>query len=440
MDPTYEPISEQVLTSNQSSVVFSNIPQGYKGLSLLISARTNRGDTGDAMLLQFNNDTGNNYSTRSLYGTGSSAVSAVWSNVSGAYLVQGACGNNDTANTFGSSQTYIPNYSSSTNKSISHQGNSETNASTSYMSADAGIWNNTSAISSIRLAPLNGTLFISGSSFQLYGIKNADDGGRGFFGPAVTGGDEVFTTGNGYKVHVFKNSGTLNVTAPGEVEYLVVGGGGGGGTGYAGGGGGAGGLRSSISGESGGGGSFIGRTLYLAPGSIPVIVGAGGAANASGSNSDLSSITSVGGGRGGTYQASGTLGGSGGGGGGNDATVQSGGAGTSSQGFAGGSSGSGYWYAGGGGGGAGAAGSNGIGAAVGPGETAAIGGAAGAGLSSNASGSSTTYGVGGNGSRYNGPAPSAGTTNRGNGGGGGGLNTVAGAAGGSGIVIIRYRI
>lgn len=173
MATTMKLIAKNVLGSDTASVTFSSLPSTYTDLRLVCSARTDRGNNGDAILLQFNGDTGNNYSTRSLYGTGGSAVSAAWSSVSGIYLVQAAAGSSDTANTFGSSETYIPNYAGSTNKSVSHAGNSENNAATSYMSVDAGLWSNTAAITSIVLKPFNGTNFRSGSSFILYGITKA---------------------------------------------------------------------------------------------------------------------------------------------------------------------------------------------------------------------------------------------------------------------------
>ena len=61
----------------------------------------------------------------------------------------------------------------------------------------------------------------------------------------------------------------------------------------------------------------------------------------------------------------------------------------------------------------------------------------GAGVSTSITGSSVTYAVGGNGSKFGGTAGSAGTANRGNGGFGGG-NGNSGGNGGSGIVIIRF--
>ena len=453
MDPTYELISEQVLTSNQSVVNFNNIPQGYRDLYLSISVRSDRSSTYvDIVGARFNNST-INYSHRIVNGNSASASSATASSGTHtfAWFVY-ANGPLTTSNTFATNEVYIPNYNSNINKSYSTTFAVENNSSTvnhAFIGAIAGLWADTSPITSISLIPGFGSVFISGSSFQLYGIKNADDGGRGFFGPAMTGGDEVFTTGNGYKVHVFKNSGTLNVTAPGEVEYLVVGGGGGGGCGR-GGGGGAGGYRTG--------------TLNLnIQQSYSVIIGSGGSGatsfanrGSSGSNSIIGAITSNGGGGGGAYNDTASLrdgigGGSGGGSGHGPSSGIGGAALPSGQGNVGGNSSSSS-IAGAGGGGAGSAGANVT--------TANIGSSGGSGISTSISGSSVTYagggggggepaGVGGTGGGGTGaiftgsPNASSGTANTGGGGGGGaaGSNVPgAGGSGGSGIVIIRYRI
>lgn len=222
-----------------------------------------------------------------------------------------------------------------------------------------------------------------------------------------------------------------------SVEYLVIAGGGGGGSvsgGHESGGGGAGGYRTNRSGQTSGRGSATESSFTANPGtSYTVTVGAGGAASTVGNNSVFSTVTSSGGGRGGNGGGSGGggAGGAGGGGAHNNGTA---GAGTANQGYDGGSAAS---STGGGGGGAGAAG----------GSNTGVGGA---GLSNNITGSSVTRGGGGAG--YNGGSGQGisgggggfgggggerpGTANTGGGGGTG--NAVAGSAGGSGVVILRY--
>ncbi len=241
---------------------------------------------------------------------------------------------------------------------------------------------------------------------------------------------------------------TSNYLVP--AEYLVVAGGGGGAGRHAGGGG-AGGMRSG--------------TLSVLPGSthtITVGLGGSGAANNEGSaiaysgqNSIFSSITSLGGGRGGDNSTAPAVGGSGGGG--NGGANSTGATGTSGQGNGGGTGGGSY--AGGGGGGAGAAGNT---------HNSGTGGAGGNGLANSITGTSVTYagggggggwqsnpfgaggsGGGGAGSGSNGTDNNGtqgikarnGTDGLGGGGGGGGIEVGAsggGGNGGSGVVIIAY--
>ena len=103
-----------------------------------------------------------------------------------------------------------------------------------------------------------------------------------------TGG--TITNSGGYRIHTFTTDGTLIVPAgfSGNAQVLVVAGGGGGGSGR-GGGGGAGGLI------------YNSNFSLMAGTSYPVTVGAGGAAEANGSNSVFSILTAIGGGRGGSH-------------------------------------------------------------------------------------------------------------------------------------------
>ena len=299
----------------------------------------------------------------------------------------------------------------------------------------------------------------------------------------ATGGT-VTTCGN-FKIHTFTGPGTFCVSSAGNcagsnsVDYLVVAGGGGGSTvsnsNNAGGGGGAGGYRESSGAASGCySRSPLGACVSALPVSAtgyPITVGGGGSptpnshsTGADGSNSVFSTITSAGGGGGGNGPNNpGRSGGSGGGG----ATAGSGaGSGNTPpvsppQGNNGGSAST---TPGGGGGGATAAGTNGgpIAGPGGNGATSSINGTptarAGGGGGGNATGTPTPgapaptggSGGGGIGGQENPSSPfrvdgGAGTANTGGGGGGGSNNDdgpgtfSVGGAGGSGIVIIRYK-
>jgi hypothetical protein len=299
---------------------------------------------------------------------------------------------------------------------------------------------------------------------------------------SATGGTE--TTCGDFKIHTFTSPGTFTVTQVSStairntVGYQVVGGGGGGSEG----GGGAGGFRE---GRNTCVDNFTASPLVAnAPTNAvtvtaqgyPITVGGGGAVSTVGSNSVFSIITSTGGGEGGGGGTDpGGAGGSGGGGGSQNGPAGSpsptgGGSGGSgntppvnpSQGNNGGTGGSGFYYTGGGGGGAGATGS--AGTTAGPGSSPTSGGNGGNGVSSSITGSSVTRGGGGGGKRWtnnpgtpgqggtggggdSGGTGTPGTAGTANTGGGGGANssfcgpTACGsaAAGGSGIVIIRYK-
>ena len=291
---------------------------------------------------------------------------------------------------------------------------------------------------------------------------------------SATGGT-ISNCGN-CRIHTFTGPGTFqvcslsNIAANNEVSYVVVAGGGGGGgsaTGYfSAGGGGAGGFRETKSPVSPYtaspkcGYSTPGNRITVTATSFPITVGGGapgGAGNPAcgsrsnggcGSVSSFSTITSAGGGGGGksggspgATAASGQNGGSGGGGGGYN-TVPDGGKGegntpsvTPPQGNDGGTGygpGTGY---GGGGGGAGGAGTSGP-------TFPTHGAPGGAGVASEINASPITYAVGGQAGADCNSAADDGTANRGNGAQGGNNYSPnsGGGNGGSGIVIIRYKV
>jgi hypothetical protein len=285
---------------------------------------------------------------------------------------------------------------------------------------------------------------------------------------AATGGTtlEYDDGGKRYKSHTFTSNGTFQVTTAGngdrnQVDYLIIAGGGAGAN-RAAAGGGAGGYRTTIAPTPDN--VSPNAKVVVSVASYGVTVGLGGAVPFnSGANSSVSfptTITAIGGGRGGasgvTVAESPQNGGSGGGG--STGGGYPPGTGTAGQGFDGGG-GSGSYP--GGGGGAGQIGQNGtVGVRAGnggnglsntlrtgSGETR--GGGGGGGGLGNAGGNNTLGGFGGSGGGGNGGSGTAnnavaGAVNTGGGGGAGGTNVgvadYPGRAGGSGIVIIRYEI
>ena len=160
------------LASAQSSITFSSIPGDYTDLYLVLSTRN---DTNGALQLTFNSNTAN-YSGRRLYGSGSAVNTS--SNPSGtsALFLGDSDGPSQTSNTFGSLAIYIPNYAGSVAKSVSVETVSENNATQAFQHIIAGLWNDTTAISSIQITGYAGGNFVQYSSATLYGITAGSDG------------------------------------------------------------------------------------------------------------------------------------------------------------------------------------------------------------------------------------------------------------------------
>lgn len=441
---TYEPIISYTLPSNAATVTLGSggqgtIPTTYTDLVLVVSGGITAG--GENFLIQFNGDTAANYSDTRVGGNGSTAFSTRSSSQTSMIA----------ANIYSGQGTIIfqiQNYSNTTTfKTLL----SRVNYTGNLVSSHVGLWRKTpEAITSIKML-LSGENFVSGTTFTLYGIANAQ-----IEAPKATGG--IITYDNTYFYHTFGASGTFTPQQSLTADVLVVAGGGSGGL-Y--GGGGAGGLRAFAS-------QSLTTTAYTCT------IGAGGSSANGGASSfagsGFTTINATGGGRGGLSAANGSSGGSGGGGGALGGTgggsSYSGGAGNAGsyspvEGFAGGNNWNQSGAApGGGGGGAGAVGTNasaGVGGNGGIGATSSLitsivtsagvgqlvsstGYIAGGGGGGVESANGTAAGTGGAGGGGAGGLGAAGTNGSPNSGGGGGSYGGSGANGngGSGVVIIRY--
>jgi hypothetical protein len=440
----YTLIEHKKLDTAAASITFSSIPATFTDLYLVHSLRTNNAVNDENALLRINGDSTSNYVYRFLRGNGSSVGTGTATITS--VLAGRVNGTSSTASTFSSTSIYIPNYTSSAQKSISIDSVSENNATFGFQIITSVLWQNTSAITTLVLSAEGAQNLLTGSSATLYGINRTSAIGA----PKAIGGN--ITYANGYWVHTFTGSGTFYAQEDLDLEYVVVAGGGGGGN-VRGGGGGAGGYRSYIAGELSGGG-IVGTLAVSAKSgqSLPVQVGAGGSQNVSGSPSALDSVTALGGGNGANaFALQASVGGSGGGGSGGT-SWSAGALGTTGQGFAGQAGTPSSSDPAGGGGGAG-----GLGSATSSGGN---GGTGGIGVQSTITGAGTYLSGGGGGSQYFASPGAGGLGGGGNGdgrtgsnatsgqantgGGGGGGNTSYDAAkvagnGGSGVVIVRYR-
>lgn len=160
MASTYTPIATTTLGSAASSVTFSSIPSTYTDLVLVFNG-SNLGSAGQDIVVNFNGDTGTNYSRTYLLGNGTAASSGRSSNAA-SWAPGGLYPNSFYT-------IHFMNYSNTTTYKTMIARDSVPDA---YPALTVGLWRSTSAINSIT-ALVQGANFSTGSTFTLYGIASA---------------------------------------------------------------------------------------------------------------------------------------------------------------------------------------------------------------------------------------------------------------------------
>lgn len=163
MATTYDPIATTTLSSNATTITFSSISSAYTDLRLVF---TGTASTNDDFKLQYNNDTGTNYSRTDLYSNGSANSSSSASNAADIRI--GASDGLDGNVAFASIDIF--SYAGSTNKTCLITYSHDKNGS-GYIYRTIGLWRSTSAINSIKLT--QNANFVTGSKVTLYGILKA---------------------------------------------------------------------------------------------------------------------------------------------------------------------------------------------------------------------------------------------------------------------------
>ena len=154
---TYESIATQTLGSGAASVTFSSIPQTYTDLVLVIEGKMSI-DGGTALYL--NGDTGANYSYQTLMGNGSAASGGAGNGPFAFYLDNVVGGN---------AICHIMNYANTTNFKTTLSRN---NAG-SVVFSRVVTWASTASVTSLLISNTNSNTYLTGTTFNLYGIKAA---------------------------------------------------------------------------------------------------------------------------------------------------------------------------------------------------------------------------------------------------------------------------
>ena len=170
MPNTFELIaSSTVGAGGAASISFTGIASTWTDLMLMFSCRaSNASNYNDTSVTV----TGGTYNTgKVLYAINGSTV-GTYSPGSDPFFAYVTAGNN-TANTFGNGYVYIPNYTSTNNKSLSGDSVGENNGTNTILALSAGLYTSSSALTAITLTPSASATFVQYSTAYLYGVKNA---------------------------------------------------------------------------------------------------------------------------------------------------------------------------------------------------------------------------------------------------------------------------
>lgn len=162
-------IQYQVLGSTTNNIIFSNIPQTFQDLRLVLSLRGNSAATTDNIWF-YASPYATDTSGTNLTGNGSSATSTRETSVN--QLVIGTAPSaNATSGIFGSTTVDILNYANtSTFKTFIVRNACDLNGS-GNTNLTVGLKRNTGAISTLVIFPQNSTFWAAGSTAALYGVR-----------------------------------------------------------------------------------------------------------------------------------------------------------------------------------------------------------------------------------------------------------------------------
>lgn len=163
---SYESIASATGTGSSGTILFSSIPSTYASLQI----RCNLIDSGgNSIRFRFNSDSGSNYAFHNLNGAGSPGVGAL--GVASTTRIQ-------IGSTYGTSSTYplgvvadVLDYASTTKYKTFRCMSGWDDNTNGLIELVSGLWQSTSAITSITIESTGGGNFSTTSQFALYGIK-----------------------------------------------------------------------------------------------------------------------------------------------------------------------------------------------------------------------------------------------------------------------------
>lgn len=169
---SYDSISTATVTSGgTTSITFSSIPATYAHLQLRCFLRSDRTDSADGLVMNFNGDTASNYSFHGLRGDGTNdgaeaGATQTFINIGPDFPAASA-----TSGIFGIAIIDILDYANTNKYKTSRHLEGHDRSGAGAVGIYSGNWRSTVAINSITLDQRYGSNFAQYSSFALYGIK-----------------------------------------------------------------------------------------------------------------------------------------------------------------------------------------------------------------------------------------------------------------------------
>lgn len=168
--PAYDLIATATVSGSSKNIDFTSIPQDYKHLQIRFVAKVTT-TTQRNIQFQFNGITTTSYAAHRLIGNGTTVTSTASTTIDN-IEVPNTIARSTTAGLVGAGIVDILDYAS-TSKNTTLRGLFGLHDSTNQVTLASGLFNNTAAISSIRITHNGGTTdyFDTISRFSLYGIK-----------------------------------------------------------------------------------------------------------------------------------------------------------------------------------------------------------------------------------------------------------------------------
>jgi len=173
-----EAIATTYLEVDTASVTFSSLGS-YEHLQLRISSKSDREYQWDPIAIVFNSDTGANYTYHSLYGEGSVENVGGSTGLTKTLTIDGTTGDmGPSTPDYGATIMDIYDYRNTNKNTTILCLNARLSYNTSFawdsgVSTSSGFWDSTAAVTSITLTVNNGTNFVRGSEFTLYGLNSS---------------------------------------------------------------------------------------------------------------------------------------------------------------------------------------------------------------------------------------------------------------------------